>query len=294
MLAIVVPAYKPQFFQLALNSIEAQTDKNFQCYIFDDAAPEEIKSISDNFPKFHYMRFNENMGRVDLIGHWHRCLGFVKEEWVWLFSDDDIMEPNCVEEFYKTLYLHPEATVFRFARSVIDANGQITEASRAIKNETSLEFLKSRLEGKGSCLPDHIFNWKKLKEANNGFVNFPLAWCSDDATWCLLGKIHKIIAIPSAIVQIRNSGINITCMRDRKNVKTKLRASMLFYLWCIQNFDLSLSHKLKFVKIFSEYAHILYFFQPPLFRSPVFVLAMLLAPIHRLYSIFKRSVRHIK
>jgi len=292
MLAIVIPAYKPQFFQLALNSIVAQTNKNFQCYIFDDAAPEDIKSISDNFPKFHYMRFKENMGRANLVGQWHRCLDSVKEEWVWLFSDDDIMEPNCVEEFYKTLYLHPEATVFRFARSVIDANGQITEASQAIKNETSLEFLKSRLEGKGSCLPDHIFNWEKLKEANNGFVNFPLAWYSDDATWCLLGKMHEIIAIPSATVQIRNSGINISCIKDRKTVKTKLRASMLFYLWCIQNFNLSLSHKLKFVKIFSEYAHILYFFQPPLFRSPVFVLAMLLAPIFRMYSIFKRFVRH--
>jgi len=292
MLAIVIPAYKPQFFQLALNSVAAQINKNFKCYIFDDAAPEEIMSISNDFPDFHYTRFSENMGGHDLVGHWHRCLDFVKEEWVWLFSDDDIMEPNCVKEFYETLYLHPKATVFRFARRDIDQNGQIIREIQSIKNETGLEFLKSKLIGKRSCLPDHIFNWKKLKEINNGLVNFPLAWCADDATWCLLGKIHEIIAIPSAIVQIRNSGINISCIKDRKTVKTKLYASMLFYLWCIQNFDLSLSHKLKFAKVFSEYAHILYFFQPLLFRSPVFVLAMLLAPINRLYSIFKRFVRY--
>jgi glycosyltransferase involved in cell wall biosynthesis len=290
-LAIVVPAYKPQFFQLALNSIAAQTDKNFQCYIFDDAGPEEIKSISDNFPEFHYMRFKENMGRDDLVGHWHRCLDFVKEEWVWLFSDDDIMEPNCVKEFYETLDLHPKATVFRFPRSVIDADGQIITAIQPIKNETGLEFLESKLAGKKSCLPDHIFNWKKLKEINNGFVNFPLAWYSDDATWCLLGKIHEIIAISSTFVQIRDSGINISSMKDRKTMKKKLRASMLFYLWCSQNFSLSFSHKLKFLRFFVRLKHPSLLFQSPVFRSPVFILAILLVPIRRLYLILKRFAR---
>jgi hypothetical protein len=188
MLAIVVPAYRPQFFQLALNSIAAQTDKNFQCYIFDDAAPEEIKSISDNFPKFHYLRFEENMGRYDF----------------------------------------------------------------------------------------------------NGFVNFPLAWYSDDATWCLLGKMHKIIAIPFATVQIRVSGINISSMRDKKTMKIKLRAFMLFYLWCIRNFNLPLSYKLKFMRRFVRYIYPSHFFQPLVFRNYVFILAMLLVPIRRLYLILKR------
>ncbi|MDR2554085.1 MAG: glycosyltransferase family 2 protein, partial [Fibromonadaceae bacterium] len=146
-LAIVIPAWRPQFFRLALNSVAAQTNKNFQCYIFDDAAPEEIKSISDDFPDFHYTRFGENMGGHDLVGHWHRCLESVKEEWVCLFSDDDIMEPNCVEEFYKTLNLYPNAALFRFARSVIDASGQIISAARPIKNQTGLEFLKAHLKG---------------------------------------------------------------------------------------------------------------------------------------------------
>jgi hypothetical protein len=188
--------------------------------------------------------------------------------------------------------LYPKATVFRFTRSVIDANGQIIEAIQPVKNETSLEFLKSKLEGRGSCLPDHIFNWKKLKEINNGFVNFPLAWCSDDATWCLLGKIHEIIAIPSAIVHIRVSGINITSMKDRETMKIKLRAFMLFYLWCIRNFNLPLSYKLKFMRRFVRHIYPLHFFQPIMFRNYVFILAMLLIPIRRLYLILKRFVRH--
>jgi glycosyltransferase involved in cell wall biosynthesis len=290
MLAIVIPAYRPQFLQLALNSIAAQTNKNFKCYIFDDAAPKEIKSISDNFPDFYYTRFNENMGRHDLVGHWHRCLESVKEEWMWLFSDDDIMAPNCVEEYYKTLNLYPNATVFRFPRTIIDANGHITSAKATIKNETGLEFLESKLMGQGSCLQDHIFNWKKLKEINGGLVNFPLAWCSDDATWCLLGKIHEIIAISSAYVQIRNSGINITSKKDIETLKIKLYALMLFYLWCSKNFNLPFSYKLKFIRLFVRFngtIPFLHFFQLPIFHNPILILVILLVPIRKLYKMLE-------
>jgi len=286
MLAIVVPAYKPQFFQLALNSIAMQTNKNFRCYIFDDAASEEIKSISNNFPEFHYKRFEKNMGGYDLIDHWHRCLELIKEDWVWLFSDDDIMAPNCVDEFYKTFDLYPNAVVFRFAIDIIDANGQVIDTNKLIKNETGLEFLESKLSDNNSYMQDHIFNWKNLKEINEGFVKFPLAWHSDDATWCLLGKIHKIVAITSAIVQWRMSGINICSIKDVKISKIKLYAARLFYLWCTRNFKLSLSHKWKFIRYFAKLNDIvpfLHFFQSPAFRSPIFILSILLIPIRRSY-----------
>lgn len=293
MLAIVIPAYKPQFFQLALNSIAAQTNKNFQCYIFDDAAMEEIKSISNNFPEFNYTRFDKNMGGYDLVGHWHRCLESIKEEWVWLFSDDDIMEPNCVDEFYKTLGLYPNAATFRFVVDIIDANGQIIDGNKSIKNETALEFLESKLSERASYMQDHIFNWKKLKEINGGFVKFPLAWHSDDATWCLLGKIHEIVAIPSATVQWRRSGINICSIKNVQTLKIKLYASMLFYLWCVQNFRLPLLHKLEFIRFFirhNDSVSFLHFFQPPMFRSPLIILSILLIPIRKLYLKFKRLI----
>jgi hypothetical protein len=284
-LAIVVPAWKPQFLHLALNSIAMQTNKNFQCYIFDDAAPEEIKSVSNGFPDFRYTRFCENMGGHDLVGHWHRCLASVNEEWVCFFSDDDIMEPNCVEEFYKTLNLYPSAALFRFARSVIDAKGQIIRIAQPIKNQTGLEFLKSHLRGASSCLQDHIFNRKKL-ETNGGFVNFPLAWSSDTATFCLLGKEHEIIAIPSAIVQIRMSGTNISTINTLEFLRKKIYAQKLFYLWSIQNLKLSLSHKLAFLRMFTRYAsnHSLPFFQM-LFQTPrilILFLAALSIPIYRI------------
>jgi glycosyltransferase involved in cell wall biosynthesis len=298
MLAIVIPAYKPQFFELMLNSIAVQSNKKFKCYIFDDAAPEKIKAVSSKFPDYHYTRFDENMGGRDLVGHWHRCLKSIEEEWVWLFSDDDIMSPDCVDEFYKALDLYPNAGAFRFTVDIIDADGQIIGSNKPIKNETGLEFLLSKLSGKQSYMPDHIFNWKKLKEINGGIVKFPLAWHSDDATWCLLGETCEIVAISSAVVQWRRSGINICSIRNVETLKIKLCASMLFYLWCSKKLKLSFSYKVKFIKFFvglSRVTPFLHFFQSPVFKSPVLFLSLLLIILEKIKfkNIVKQTLRII-
>ena len=102
-LAIVIPAYKTKFLREALLSITSQSDKNFQLYIGDDASPESIAEVvrefSEKLPvKFH--RFDENFGKTSLVKHWERCVRMTSEPWVWIFSDDDLMDADCVAAFF--------------------------------------------------------------------------------------------------------------------------------------------------------------------------------------------------
>src|ERR1035437_3960780 len=105
-LAIVIPAYKRMFFNEALSSIAKQTNKNFTLYIGDDCSPCNLYNIVEKYEKsipIVYRHFDENIGRKDLVVQWERCIDLVgDEEWIWLFSDDDIMDPTCVENFYNT------------------------------------------------------------------------------------------------------------------------------------------------------------------------------------------------
>ena len=98
LLAIVIPAYKSKFLELALNSICKQTDKRFHLYIGDDNSPEHLYDIILKYEDkitLTYKRFDENLGRNDLIAHWERCIDLVQdEEYIWFFSDDDMMEKN--------------------------------------------------------------------------------------------------------------------------------------------------------------------------------------------------------
>ena len=104
-LAIVIPAYKSTFLSAALDSIASQTCKDFTLYIGDDCSPNNIGEIVDRYRdkiNLVYKRFDSNLGGRDLVAQWERCIDMTQDEpWLWLFSDDDVMERNCVEEFYK-------------------------------------------------------------------------------------------------------------------------------------------------------------------------------------------------
>jgi len=287
-LAIVVPAYRSRFLQEALTSIAKQTNQNFKCYIFDDCSSENIKDISMKFAHFEYCRFDENLGSKNLIAHWNRCLERIDEEWVWLFSDDDIMEDNCIEEFYKKLEeYHSKTYLFRFKHNTIDEFGKEVSPAKSIKNEYDFEFLNSTLAGNPSRLQDHIFNWKELKKIG-GFVEFPLAWCSDIATWCLLSKEKEIIAINSAMVNFRMSGNNISS--QKVYMKEKLLANRLFYLWCVKNFNLTLSMKWKFIMSFARYYKLPFrdYLQYPFFKSPIFAISLVIYYLRQLKKIFSK------
>ena len=117
-LAIVIPAYKDSFLKESLDSIVSQTCKNFTLYIGDDCSPYDLKMIVDKYKgsmNVVYKRFETNLGGKDLVAQWERCINLTQgEPYIWLFSDDDILENNCVEEFYKILDKRPNGVLFHF------------------------------------------------------------------------------------------------------------------------------------------------------------------------------------
>lgn len=63
--------------QQTLDSVAAQTDKDFTVYIGDDASPHDLKNIvylyQDKLDIVYY-RFETNLGGQDLPGHWNDAL----------------------------------------------------------------------------------------------------------------------------------------------------------------------------------------------------------------------------
>ena len=98
-LAIILPAYKGRFLSETLDSVAAQTCRDFVLYIGDDASPDALQEIVRPYESrlpLVYHRFDRNLGRTDLAGHWERCIALSDEPLVWLFSDDDLMPPDGV------------------------------------------------------------------------------------------------------------------------------------------------------------------------------------------------------
>lgn len=242
-LAIVIPAYKADFLAQALQSIADQTSRDFTVYVGDDASPHDLESIcrpfADRF-RLEYTRFDRNLGGEDLVGQWTRCLSLSREPWVWLFSDDDLMEPTCVAEVLNRIRADRGAfDLYHFDVLQIDATGAVIAQSPPFAEITSaLEFALARLELRlDSFAPDYVFSRAAL-DAVGGFQRFPLAWCSDDATWIKLARRSGIRALRGPKVCWRNSGQNLTAYHPAL-AERKFRAAELFVDWLSESLESS-------------------------------------------------------
>jgi glycosyltransferase involved in cell wall biosynthesis len=239
-LAIVIPAYKIVYFQKVLESISNQTCKDFTVYIGVDGSTEDfssiIKSYSDKI-SIIYTHFNKNIGKKNLVSHWERCINLVKdEEWIWLFSDDDIMESTCVEDFYKSLNENREYNLFHFNISQINEHNDVIKICEPFPSVLNCEdFLVYRLKGiLSSYASEYIFR-KEYFIAHKRFQNFDLAWGSDDATWIKLAKKNGIKTIKDSKVYWRKSPFNISPNKRNQNlVSRKLYSQIQFSKWIIE------------------------------------------------------------
>ncbi|MGJ1537743.1 glycosyltransferase [Sphingobacterium multivorum] len=242
-LAIVIPAYKAVFFEEMLRSIVCQTDKRFTVYIGDDCSPDDLYSIVRIYEEdidIVYHRFNENLGGKDLVDHWARCIDMaVDEEWIWLFSDDDLMDKDCVKNFYQTLESsNGEQYLYHFDVRIIGANGEIVSDRKSFPDKlSSVDFFKKRAANRiFSFVVEYIFS-KKIYMDMNGFEKFDLAWGSDHATWIKFSSQKYICTIRGSKVSWRRSDHNISPnSKDACLSRRKVAASSVYYLWAKEFF----------------------------------------------------------
>ena len=153
-LAIVIPAYKSTFLRETLESIANQTDKGFTLYIGDDCSPYDLKSIVNEFQNrinIVYHRFEENLGGENLVAHWERCIALTNgEPYIWLFSDDDTMDPRCVESFNSLPNHVKENSLVHFDIKMIDDldGGKVKDLPVFPPKLSAGDYLEAKLRGK--------------------------------------------------------------------------------------------------------------------------------------------------
>lgn len=236
-LAIVIPAYKISFLEETLDSIAKQTCKDFTLYIGNDNSPYDLYSVISKYESqinLVYKHFPDNLGSINLVNQWERCIDLIQdEEWIWLFSDDDIMDNRCVEEFYNMINEDRKALLLHFNVKQIDEYSTIIKELPTFPEKiSSKEYLDSKLKGElYSYVIEFIFN-RKLFESNGKFTNFDLAWGSDFITWLKLCESCKhITTIPNIYIKWRISKENISPNKTNSIIVRKMISHIENIVW---------------------------------------------------------------
>jgi glycosyltransferase involved in cell wall biosynthesis len=227
MLAIVVPYYKLTFFEATLKSLANQIDKRFKVYIGDDASPENPADLLQQYKgkfDFEYHRFERNLGGISLTQQWERCIALSgEEEWLMILGDDDFLDCTVVESWYRNYMIFAEkSNVVRFATKVV------LEDSKTISKtyihplwETSADaFVRIFKQQTRSSLSEYIFSKKIYLKF--GFINYPLAWCSDYMALLDFSDGKLIYTINESVVYFRISTINISGQQNNEFFKNEI------------------------------------------------------------------------
>lgn len=230
--SFILPAYKRRYLRESIASILGQSCSDFEVVVVDDCSPEDLKSVVNEFhdERLTYHRNEVNIGGKDLVAAWNHAMEYARGEWCVLASDDDVWLPDCLKQLLRLVEKYPHCDLFHARCACIDANGKwIDIAPTRREFESQIEMAYER-GVRNSCqqAPDFMFRtdaWRRI----GGFVNFPVAWYTDDATWISLAK-NGCAHTADVTFCFRHSGINLSSCQDALVIR-KVEAGSLFLEW---------------------------------------------------------------
>lgn len=108
-ISVLIPLYKPNpvFLQETLECLVNQTEQDFECIICEEPTDEDALSILRPFLEDSRFSHHRNEKCLGIGGNWNQCLSYVTCDTVAYLFQDDLWEPNYLEEGLKILEQNP-------------------------------------------------------------------------------------------------------------------------------------------------------------------------------------------
>ena len=171
----VITYNSSRYVKETLESIKDQTYHNLILQISDDCSTDDTIKICENWIAENNKRFigtkiivpEHNTG---ISGNINRGIDACKTEWLKFIAGDDLLKPQCIEEYIKYVIVHPDIVV---AFSRVDVFGPVKERVYAVNKFFDYSFFKlspseqyERLIFKSNCIPasTSFFNISRLRK----------------------------------------------------------------------------------------------------------------------------------
>lgn len=211
--SILIPAYKAKYLKECIDSILAQTYDKFELIIVNDASPEDLTSIINQYNdnRIRYYVNEKNCGAIDVVDNWNKCLSYANGDYVICMGDDDKLLPNCLEGYNKLMDQFPNLGLYHAWTEIINEKSNVVAMQQprplfeGVYSLACGRIIDQRLQYIG----DFAFETKRLRDAG-GFYKIPLAWGSDCISAYIAARETGVANSQEPLFQYRRSAINIT------------------------------------------------------------------------------------
>ena len=119
----IIPAYNgvSRYLEDAIQSVLAQSFRDFELIVVDDASTDEIGRLVLRIPQARYMRRAENGGQAAARNDGARL---AKGEFLALLDQDDVWEPTFLEESVAAATSQPDTALVHAVRKPAEQLGE--------------------------------------------------------------------------------------------------------------------------------------------------------------------------
>lgn len=231
LVTIAIPAYKRTYLAEAIRSALSQTYSNIELLVVDDDSPNDLKPIIDGFhdARIKYYRNERNLGSLNVVKNWNRCLELAQGQYFVLLCDDDMLEPDFVQELMNLANKYPQCNVFHARRKVLDENTGEIKIDNAWQEWESLDTF---YENKLKWIRLHTiteFMYRTAHIADIQYIEFPVAWGSDDISILRFAKKGGIASSQKPLATFRYNDEHLS--KADTHMVEKAKARILNFYW---------------------------------------------------------------
>ena len=229
--SICIPAYKSKYLKDCIQSILRQSLDNLELIILNDCSPEPVEEIALRFKdsRINYHKNPSNVGALNLVDNWNKCLSLAQGEFVVIMGDDDLLEPDYLEEFSKLIEAYPDLEVYHCRSKIIDDDGgtvMLTPSSPSYERVYDSIWHRLR-QYRSNYISDYLYRTETLRD-RGGFYYLPLAWGSDDITAFIASAEKGIAHSNKPVFNYRSNRLSIS---STGNELEKMNANMGYAEW---------------------------------------------------------------
>ena len=215
-ISITIPAYKKRFLKECIESVLDQTYQNFELIILNDASPEDLLSVVNQYSdsRIRYFENEENAGAINLVDVWNKCLKYAVGGYIICMGDDDKLLPNSLQDYIYLIEKYPGLGIYHARTEVIDEKSNFVSVAPSLPDyESVYSLMLHSWNGYRQFIGNYLFEVSTLRN-NGGFYKLPLAWSSDKISISIAAMKNGIANTQSIAFQYRVNNLSISSSGD--------------------------------------------------------------------------------
>ena len=217
--SVCIPVYRgEQFLAETIRSVLAQTYRDFELVILDNASPDDTGRIARSFQDGR-IRVETNPTVLPQPQNWRRAVELCRAPLIKLVCADDLLYPRCLEHQVAAMAADPGLALVAARRDMIDESGHVLARGRGLRGlvgvrsgvQVARRVVRSGANPIGE--PGGVLFRRADYESVGGWHG-DRRWAMDLDLWIRLLARGRFLGLPEPLAAFRVGGHSLSAAND--------------------------------------------------------------------------------